>query len=405
MAGVSTGRAVEGPELEASFRLVARAPYGARLFIDISNRGPVSLTSVSVNGSIPDGLLMAGPYGIPTVMSCLNALAATDTTCQVTHDPPIMLPPGAVPGEDTVGQTILIDDEQMFVSGRANPGSTTVVLVRGVNGTTPAPHAAGTKIYFLRPLPLGPLGGPEVYCVVGLPRVIGCHITELAPGTRMEVRVDLGIKPGTANLAAQAFDLEVDSNQTIEQMLRVGSRVIGGLLAASAGPYRVTAPLISRDADASTPGERVWVIYSGAFPEKCEVAAGTPITWLRTGWAAATTELLDDFEQHTPMVAALDGQPVPVTGFTTTSAEIEWEDQAPPAVVRFWAYAGPALPPGVHTFELTMGPTTANIENGLGGLPLSAGTVLLDHALRTVVVTPASSFPATTLPLCSMMAR
>ena len=92
-----------------------------------------NLGTTTFNGSLPlsltDSLAQVGAAGI-------NASA---TTLPVTDTAPL-----------AATKTIKIDSEQMTVTARSGvgPGPGTVTVVRGVNGTTAAAHAAGASIFF-----------------------------------------------------------------------------------------------------------------------------------------------------------------------------------------------------------------------------------------------------------------
>ncbi|MDD5510906.1 MAG: hypothetical protein PHI12_08850 [Dehalococcoidales bacterium] len=78
-----------------------------------------------------DGI-SATPYLVDTTLSA--AISSTSaTTCAVTAATNL-----------SAGQTILIDSEQMFIQSIS---TTTLTVVRGVNGTTAATHSNGASLY------------------------------------------------------------------------------------------------------------------------------------------------------------------------------------------------------------------------------------------------------------------
>lgn len=100
---------------------IAMSPWGAYCF-------PAGL---------PRGVQVTGTWGYFQAISRLTATASaigTTTTTSVT------VSAGA---EFGVGQTLLIDAEQLYVSAVSG---TTLTVERGVNGTTPATHGAASPI-------------------------------------------------------------------------------------------------------------------------------------------------------------------------------------------------------------------------------------------------------------------
>lgn len=63
-----------------------------------------------------------------------NPLSSSATTLTITNDHGL-----------SVGETIIVEDEQIHVS--AKPTATTLTIVRAINGTTAAAHVQGTAIY------------------------------------------------------------------------------------------------------------------------------------------------------------------------------------------------------------------------------------------------------------------
>lgn len=86
---------------------------------------------------IPRGVQVVGSWGYYQALQRLTATAGAIASTSTTS---VTVSAGT---EFSIGQTLLIDSEQLYVSGVSG---TTLTVVRGVNGTTAATHGAASAI-------------------------------------------------------------------------------------------------------------------------------------------------------------------------------------------------------------------------------------------------------------------
>lgn len=123
---------------------------GTDFYLDPANRYPKTRLELDwVNGSQvlvdrPRYLRIAGtwgyaesanPWAVSAVSVGASAVAVDDTQIGITAE-----------GSIEAGNTIKIDDEQLFVTAVSSDGSKVITIERGVNGTTAATHDAGVAI-------------------------------------------------------------------------------------------------------------------------------------------------------------------------------------------------------------------------------------------------------------------
>jgi hypothetical protein len=200
----------DGPEAQAASTVNAHvqirstftpAPGGGRLKIIVKNLGPgtIQYARVDTGELLPSELRFAGPDAELTLFWFSDALAAGDTTGTV-DGPYHPLPPLFV------SQTLRVDSEQMLVTAES---SGDVTLVRGINGTTTASHAASAPIYFMRPRVTATGGATGPNCPPGA-LWITCWVTTLPAGGKMTIIVDLQVDPATANGTKLKINLTMD---------------------------------------------------------------------------------------------------------------------------------------------------------------------------------------------------
>jgi hypothetical protein len=191
----------DGPQVQAASTFTPNVqirstftpgPGGGRLKIVVKNSGPGTLeyVAVSTDGWLPSQLRMAGPNAVLTSSSCDGALAPGDTSCTLDGAP------NPLPAFFWfLNHTLRVDTEQMLVTAES---SGVITLVRGINGTTAASHAAGAPIYLMRPQITASGGATGPACALGVALTIGCQVITLPPGGKMTILADLQVDPATA---------------------------------------------------------------------------------------------------------------------------------------------------------------------------------------------------------------